>query len=70
MKKAVAMYDDMVKEGESNEEFQATMPLQRKTSEGQKNSDQVTDKLVSFVLLERRLAMETSIQYCQYNSYG
>ena len=30
MKKAVAMYDDMVKEVESNEEFQATMPLQRK----------------------------------------
>ena len=55
------MYDDMVEEGESNEEFEASifwlrifmkrygLSLRCKTTVSQKDSDQLIDKLVSFV---------------------
>ena len=70
MKKAIVMYDNMVKEDESNEEFTAStgwlrgfmkrysLTLRQKTSVGQIDPDQFIDKLASFVLHVRRLAMK------------
>ena len=69
MIKAADMYDDMVKESKSNEEFKAStgwligfmkrygLSLQ-KTSVAQKDPDQLIDKLVSFVLHVHHLAMK------------
>ena len=62
------MYDNMAKESESNEEFKSgtgwlrrfmkRLSLRRNTSAAQISSDQLTDKLVSFVLHVRRLSMK------------
>ena len=62
------MYDNMAKESESNEEFKSgtgwlrrfmkRLSLRRNTSAAQISSDQLTDKLVSFVLHVRRLGMK------------
>ena len=64
------MYEDMVKEGESNEEFKLStgwlkgfikrygLPLQRKTLVDQKDPEQLIGKLVSFVLHVCRLDMK------------
>ena len=70
MKKAIIMYDDMVQEGESNEEFKVRtgwlrgfmkcygLLLQRKASVAQRDLDQLINKLVSFVFHLRRIAMK------------
>ena len=70
MKKAIVIHDDMVTEGESNEDFKAStgwlngfmthygLALQRKTQLARKDQDQLIDKLVSFVLHVHRLTMK------------
>ena len=72
MKKAIVMYDDMVKEGVSNEKFRAKigwprgfmkrydLSLRRKLSVAQKDPDQLIDKLVSSALHICRLASKHS----------
>ena len=64
------MYDDIVKEGESNEEFKEStgwlrrlmkrygLSFRQKTSVTQKDADQPIDKLLSFALPVHRLAMK------------
>ena len=67
MKKAIVMYGDMVKEDDSNEKLKARigwikgfikrygLSLRRKTSVTQKDSDQLIDNLLYFVLHVCRL---------------
>ena len=72
MKKAIVMYDDMVKEGVSNEKFRAKtgwprgfmkrydLSLRRKLSVAQKDPDKLIDKLVSSALHICRFASKHS----------
>ena len=70
MKKAIVIYDDMVEEGESNKKFKAStgwqrgfmkrygLQLWRRTSVAQKALDKHKNKLVSFVLNVRHIAIK------------
>ena len=58
MKKAIIMYDDMVKEGESNEQFKASTGWLRGFMKRYGFSLRRKTSVVSFVLHVRRIAMK------------